>query len=424
MKSFVQYKKNKKGQITKFIKTKKLRDDISCDIAECFSCENNSKILSIEHPIIILTQEVISTQMDAIENFKIIDNCIIPQSEYNKLLLTKNDTILKKLKLLIENRNFMIFANEYHSEIALIKDEEKMSTVQRNNAILSNTINYFQEHIMNITNDFNIYIILKDENHINSIKSLLSIDLSNIKFFDMFSFGKEMLKSSPDLFNFISFKDNSSSKDKNSMEIEESNSLYEKHLEEKEMKTNIKQGKMYQGKIYFQNGILDTAIVKSMLFDKDIVIDGNKNLNRAMHGDIVTFSLNDESKWKKDINLKLNEEGDEGIEQDENIQDKEMLSNITNIKQKIAKTNLQPTGYITGILRRNRTVFCGTIYNPNDNINNSISDELKNFMKNYQKENMAIFIPIDSKYPNFILQLYEQEKYYNQRIVIKFDNTK
>ena len=39
MKSFVQYKKIKKGQITKLIKTKKLRDDIGCDIAECFSCE-------------------------------------------------------------------------------------------------------------------------------------------------------------------------------------------------------------------------------------------------------------------------------------------------------------------------------------------------------------------------------------------------
>ena len=420
MKSFVQYKKNKKGQITKLIKTKRLRDDISCDIAECFSCENNSKILTIEHPIIFLTQEVISTQMDAIENFKIIDNCIIPQSEYNKLLLTKNDIILKKLKLLIENRNFMIFANEYHSEIAIIKDEEKMSNVQRNQTILSNTINYFQEHIMNITNDFTIYIILKDENEINSIKSLLNIDLSNIKFFDMFSFGKEMLKSSPDLFNFISFKENLD-QEKNSMEIEDNNTLYEKHLNEKEMKTNIKQGKMYQGKIYFQNGILDTAIVKSMLFDKDIVIEGNKNLNRAMHGDIVCFSLHDESQWKKDINLKLNEEGDEGIEQEDNLQDKEILSNITNIKQKISKTNLQPTGYITGILRRNRTVFCGTIYNPNDTINNSINDDLKIFMKNYQKENIAIFIPIDSKYPNFILQLYQQEKYYNQRIVIKFD---
>ena len=427
MKTFVQYKKIKKGQITKLIKTKRLRDDISCDIAECFSCENNSKILTIDRPIIILTQEVITTQMDALENFKIIDNCIIPQSEYNKLLQTKNDLILKRLKLLIENRNFLIFANEYHSEIALIKDEEKMSNIQRNNMILSNTINFFQEHIMNITNDFNMFIILKDEEGIKSIKALLSQDLSNIKFFDMFSFGKEMLKSSPDLFNFISFHINSE-EEKNSMEIEEEISknylLYEKHLEEKEMKSNIKQGKMYQGKIYFQNGILDSAIVKSNLFDKDIVIEGDKNLNRAMHGDIVCFSLHEEIKWKKDINLKLGEEGDEGIEQEDNLQDKEMLSNITNIKQKIAKTNLQPTGYITGILRRNRTIFCGTIYNPNDKLNNSISDNLTNFMKNYNRKNISIFIPIDSKYPNFILQLYEQEKYYNQRIVIKFDEWK
>ena len=169
--SFVQYKKIKKGQVTKLIKTKRLRDDISCDIAECFSCENNSKILTIERPIIILTQEVISTQMDALENFKLIDNCIIPQSEYNKLLQTKNDLILKRLKLLIENRNFLIFANEYHSEIALIKDEEKMSKIQRNNKILSNTITYFQEHIMNITNDFIIYTLLKDQNEIENIKS-------------------------------------------------------------------------------------------------------------------------------------------------------------------------------------------------------------------------------------------------------------
>ena len=427
MKTFVQYKKIKKGQITKLIKTKRLRDDISCDIAECFSCENNSKILSIEHPIIFLTQEVISTQMDAIENFTIIDNCVIPQSEYNKLLQTKNDLILKRLKLLIENRNFLIFANEYHSEIALIKDEEKMSKVQRNNIILSNTINYFQEHITDITNDFNIYVLLQDENAIKSIKSLLQNDLSNIKFFDMNSFGKEMLKSSPDLFNFISFNINSK-ESQNSMLIEEeqikNNTFYEKHLTEKEMKTNIKQGKMYQGKIYFQNNILDKAIVKSNLFDKDIVIEGDKSLNRAMHGDIVCFSLYEESKWKKDINLKLGEEGDEGIEQEDNSHDKEMLSNIINIKEKISKTNLQPTGYINGILRRNRNIFCGTIYNPNDKNNNSINENLSNFIKNYNNENISIFIPIDSKYPNFILQLYEKEKYYNQRIVIKFDDWK
>ena len=64
MLSYVQYRKIKKGQIAKLIKTKRLRDDIGCDISKCFSCENNSEILTLEHPIIILTQEVISTQMD------------------------------------------------------------------------------------------------------------------------------------------------------------------------------------------------------------------------------------------------------------------------------------------------------------------------------------------------------------------------
>ena len=425
MLSFTQYKKIKRGQITKLIKTKRLRDDIGCDISDCFTCENKSKILSLELPIIILTQEVISTQMDALENFKIIDNCIIPQSEYNKLLETKNDIILKRLRLLMENRNFLIFANEYHSEIALIEDEEKMTKIQRDNIILSNTINYYHEHIMNMTNDFNLYIIMKDEKAIENIKSILTSinnnSMNNLKFFDMESFGKEMLKSSPDLFNFISFQNNIDNTDKNKMEIEDDNNIFNKHLDEKQMKSNIKQGKMFQGKIYFQSGILDNAIIKSNLFDKDIVIEGEKNLNRAMHGDIVCFSFFEESKWKKNINLKISEEADEGIEQEEN-QDKEILLNTKTIKEKILHTKLQPTGYIQGILKRNRTIFCGTIYNKNDKINNSINEKTENFLKNNKRENIAIFIPIDSKYPNFILQLHELEKYYNQRIVIKFDD--
>lgn len=424
MLSFVQYKKIKKGQITKLIKTKRLRDDIGCDISDCFTCENKSKILSIEFPIIILTQEVISTQMDALENFKIIDNCIIPQSEFNKLLETKNDLILKRFKLLMENRNFLIFANEYHNQIALIKDEEKMTKIQRNYIMLSNTIDFYQDHIMNMTNDFNLYIIMKDQKEIKNIQSILSSmnknNMSNVRFFDMHSFGKEMIKSSPDLFNFISFQ-NINNNDIDKMEIEEENNIFDNHLDEKKMISNIKQGKMFQGKIYFQNGIFDNAIIKSQLFDKDIVIEGEKNLNRAMHGDIVCFSFLEEAQWKKNINLKIMEEADEGIEQEEN-QDKEILLNTKAIKEKILHTKLQPTGYIQGILKRNRNIFCGTIYNPNDKVNNSINEKTEIFLKNNKEENLAIFIPIDSKYPNFLLRLHEVEKYFNQRIVIKFDD--
>ena len=55
--------------------------------------------------------------------------------------------------------------------------------------------------------------------------------------------------------------------------------------------------------------------------------------------DIVCFSFFEESKWKKNINLKISEEADEGIEQEEN-QDKEILLNTKTIKENILHTKL------------------------------------------------------------------------------------
>ena len=122
----IQYKKIKKGYITKLVKAKILRDDIPCNIIECISCEDNLKLLSLSHPIIFLTSSLIETQIDALENFKIIDNCVIPQSEYNTLLNLKDQKILNRFNFLLENRNFYIYPNEYQKDIADIKNETSL----------------------------------------------------------------------------------------------------------------------------------------------------------------------------------------------------------------------------------------------------------------------------------------------------------
>jgi len=89
MKSSVQYKKIKKGNIVKLIQTINLRDDISCGIAECEACEQNkNKIkenLSLQNNILILDTEMILSQIDAIKNFNEIENVILFQSEYLSL---------------------------------------------------------------------------------------------------------------------------------------------------------------------------------------------------------------------------------------------------------------------------------------------------------------------------------------------------
>ena len=406
-KTFIEYKKIKRGYLTKNIKFKKLRDDISCNIEECVQCQfnNNFKILTIKQPIIFLSSTIILNEIDAIENFPLINNCILPLSEYNILLQLKGEKnlILKRFNRLIENRQFFIFPNEFHKEIADIQNEENLNKIQRNEIIFDKTIEFFINHIMSTSNDFELYIIVNDLNQTlkknNHIKNL-----NNLRFYDMISLAKDKMKQNPDLFNY-------------KMDIDENKS----DLTEGEMKSNIKQAKMFQGKIYFQPGILNTAIVKSLIFSKDILIEGKENLNRAMNGDIVCFSLEDESKWKKKENENyLEEDENDTIEDEENLEKIEN-NNYLNIKEKIEKCSLQPTGKIEGILQRNKIIFSGTIFN-NNNLNiNNIDKETEDYLKKINDNNICIFIPIDNKYPNFLIKLYSKESYFNQRIIIKFD---
>ena len=411
----IQYKKIKKGYITKLIKAKILRDDIPCNISECVSCEENLKQLSLSHPLIFLTSSLIETQIDALENFRIIDNCIIPQSEYNTLLNLKDSKILNRFNFLMENRNIYIYPNEYQKDIADIPNETSLKKTKRNEIFFDKTIEYFKEHILSLTNDYSL-IILYNEVPKNKISE------NNIFYYDMLSFAKEKMKESPDLFNYVA---NITNNDNNKMEIENENNLvFTEHLTEGEMKSNIKQAKMFQGKIYFQPGIYNTAIVKSTLFDKDIIIEGEANLNRAMNGDIVCFTLYNESEWKLKENINLEGEEFNGVEEEDN-ENKDIETKAFDLREKIKKTTKQPTGHIEGILRYNRNIFSGTIYNPSDKQNNSIPENLEKYLKSNDTENtLCIFIPIDSKFPYFLINLYERESYYNQRILIKYDNWK
>lgn len=87
-----------------------------------------------------------------------------------------------------------------------------------------------------------------------------------------------------------------------------------------------------------------------------------------------------------------------------------------NIKQKIDATNKTPLGKIKGILRRNKTQLCGTILNPADLQFTSVAPEL------LKVQNYNIFIPIDPKFPNFFVNLYQPELYYNKRILVNYDS--
>jgi hypothetical protein len=104
---------------------------------------------------------------------------------------------------------------------------------------------------------------------------------------------------SPDLFNYIAYEEE---RLKNANDTKMIVRDFE-HLSEVEMKSNIKNGIYFQGKIIFQPNKLDNAIVRVHLFDKEIIIDSTEKINRAYHGDIVCVEILKESGNKSNRNI-------------------------------------------------------------------------------------------------------------------------
>lgn len=103
------------------------------------------------------------------------------------------------------------------------------------------------------------------------------------------------------------------------------------------------------------------------------------------------------------------------------VEESELNEHQKNIKQLIETSKKLPVGRIKGILRKFRTQFCGTIINKSDLAEKRVNNITEDIYQNAIANNFEIFIPIDSKFPNFYIKLHKPEFYFNKRIVIKYD---
>ncbi len=102
------------------------------------------------------------------------------------------------------------------------------------------------------------------------------------------------MKESPDLYNFIALFDDKNEKLNTNLIMRDDVQMIDRefiHLNDAEMKQNIKQGIFFQGKINFQQNINNTANVKVHMFEKDVIVDNQERINRAYHGDIVCLEI-------------------------------------------------------------------------------------------------------------------------------------
>ncbi len=174
MKSNIQFKKIKAGNVTKFIRSKKQRDDIPCSLENCYLCESHNPILTQNRAIILLDNNIIADQIDAIENFEIINNCVIPLSEYI-ILNQKNQQLFKRFNQVLESRNIYIFPNEFHSEI-IIPDENSIKRENKQKLLFTKTAEFLFKHFMVISKEIKLIILT----NVNNKNAYLNSELSSI----------------------------------------------------------------------------------------------------------------------------------------------------------------------------------------------------------------------------------------------------
>uniref|UniRef100_A0A8C0J9T6 Protein DIS3 homolog n=1 Tax=Chelonoidis abingdonii TaxID=106734 RepID=A0A8C0J9T6_CHEAB len=132
--------------------------------------------------------------------------------------------------------------------------------------------------------------------------------------------------------------------------------------------------------------------------DEGIIIQGLKNLNRAVHEDLVAVELLAKDQWVAPSSVVLQDEG-QNEDDDENEEEKE-----NTLKSSINKNMLRPSGRVVGIIKRNWRPFCGMLS--------------KSQIKEARRH---LFTPADRRIPRIRIETRQASTLEGQRIIVAID---
>ncbi|XP_074155336.1 exosome complex exonuclease RRP44 isoform X2 [Sminthopsis crassicaudata] len=184
-------------------------------------------------------------------------------------------------------------------------------------------------------------------------------------------------------------------------EIESRKVLFPEHLPLSKLQQGIKSGTYLQGtfRASRENYLEATVWVHGDDEEnREIIIQGLKNLNRAVHEDIVAVELLPKSQWVAPSSVVLQDEGQNGDDVEDEEEKENTLNTIRNVKM------LRPSGRVVGIIKRNWRPFCGML---------SKSD--------IKESRRHLFTPADKRIPRIRIETRQASTLEGQRIIVAID---
>uniref|UniRef100_A0A8C9GMR0 RNB domain-containing protein n=1 Tax=Piliocolobus tephrosceles TaxID=591936 RepID=A0A8C9GMR0_9PRIM len=478
------YKCSNNYKITKVIREIYLRNDISCGIEKCKICEQQKKkkFLDGDKNIFILDIHSIIKYIDFLYDCD-FDNILIPITIFehikifNKLLYKKLNELCYETDGNVSNskKRYSVFANKY-CKFTYIDDgvEFNLREIQEIIKIViwyknhNNNINIIVisenealkdycmkndtpcyslfDYVKNMkkdnmkyrnndsrSNDSNITAVSDSQNNNNGKKkgscNLFSKDILKLYFEINISNEENEKEILEECSNILKYEKNSYNQKQ----------LYEEHLNKQVMIQKLRNKEIVKG--VFQIICIHKIATVKISEDEEIFIKNDKNMNRAIHGDIVAVEILDDSGFESDGEIDYFEElpdPDENEEETEELvkdnKKESLLVEQNNVNtclilndEVMPKQNINQTyenikikkklyGKVVAIITRGRKEYGGVIKTYDSNSNNSSSNNIT-----IGDKKLLFFKAFNNKIPCIIIKSTMEEELRNKRVIVVMD---
>ncbi|XP_053563904.1 exosome complex exonuclease RRP44 [Bombina bombina] len=397
LKSKTFMKKTRSGGVLKIVREHYLRDDITCGCQGCDECQQESPVLQLEPVLqsslcsaphyLLPDTNVLLHQVDILED-PVIQNAILLQTVLQEVR-SRSAPIYKRVKDLISNpeKYFYTFTNEHHRE-TYIEQEQGENANDRNDRAIRTAAKWYNKHLKKSKNMQDLQVILITNDRKNKEKAVEE----GIVAYTCEEYIKSLI-ANPELVDRLACI----SDEKN--EVESEKILFTEHLPLSKLQLGIKSGIYKQGtfRASRDNYLEATVWVHGdSVEDKEIILQGLRNINRAIHEDVVAVLLLNKEDWVAPSSVVLQDDGE--TEDIDSVDEKEKMLQ-TNVK-----STRKPSGKVVGIIKRNWRPFCGML------------------SKSQIKESTRhLFTPADRRIPRIRIETRQAATLEGQRIIVAID---
>lgn len=351
--------KTRNGKIHKRVHELYHRNDIPCGFLRCNSCryddgfkpsnfvENESINRSVKFPhFMLLDGPSILKFIDVLDERQIFRNVLILQSVWFYVKKV-NSAAYKRLNSIYSDNNtsMFVYLNEFVAQTFVDPAINRVPELYQEQCIIRSA-QFLLEH----WRQFGVkpLIVCSSEDAVSRLSALYSDTITLLDYVRGLDGCTSIVQRLEDL----------------SRKERRERAIFPEHYTQDQLLDGLSKGMLKKGKFRISPENYLEAYVEFDLEDQWF-IQGLKNMNRAIHGDIVVAELLPENEWttpEKAIRLRDAEESQSDVKEiyegdDEN---KEIDENVS-IPTKKARKELVPTARIVGILRRNWRHYCGVV---------------------------------------------------------------